>query len=72
MRALLKTTIVIWSEIDSEGMNIADLAQDAIGGESYCSKEDTKVINDPESDPDWDDTEFFGNDDDDDDGNDDD
>ena len=57
---LYKTTIVIWSEDDPTNlMEIDALAQDAMNGESYCSKQETVRVEDPISDPDWDGTEFF-------------
>jgi hypothetical protein len=61
---LFKTTIVIWSDYDpSQEGDIDELAHDATYGDSYCSKESSVVVEDPEKDPDWDGTEFFGVDD---------
>lgn len=63
MRPLKKTTIVIWSEVDnpmaSDDGDLADLASDAIDGDSYCSKQLTELVQDPTTDPDWDNTGFF-------------
>ena len=62
MKKLFKTTIVIWSEFNpnEEGLEIDALAHDAMEGESYCSKSETDLIENPEQDKDWDGTEFFG------------
>lgn len=59
---LIKHTIIIWSEPMDNPREINELAQDAMDGDSYCSKHDTKIIEDPSSDPDWDGTEFFNTD----------
>ena len=62
-RPLYKTTIVIWSEYSGTSVELSDLARDAEGGESYCSKQDSKLVKNPQADPDWDDGEdgfFFG------------
>lgn len=59
-KPLYKTTIVIWSEYNPEfQVELNDLAQDAVDGESHCSKMTTVEILEPERDPDWDGTEFF-------------
>lgn len=59
MRALYKTTIVIWSEYDGTTVELSDLARDAEVGESYCSRYRSEQCANPEADPDWDGTEFF-------------
>lgn len=56
---LYKTTIVIWSDSDPVGMELTELARDAFVGDSYCSKQEVVVVNNPKTDPDWDGTEFF-------------
>jgi hypothetical protein len=56
---LYKTTVVIWSEFDPGGMELYDIARDAVDGDSYCSVQKLEIVADPESDPDWDGTEFF-------------
>lgn len=56
---LFKTTIVIWSEFNSDNVELEDLARDATSGESYCSKQNCEYVEDVQKDPDWDDTEFF-------------
>ena len=56
---LYKTTIIIWSEYDGSTVEIQDLARDATEGEAYCSKSVSVRVPDPESDPEWDGTEFF-------------
>ena len=60
--SLYKTTIVIWSEYNpaEAKIEIDYLARDAMQGESYCSKQVSEFVTDPEADPDWDGTEFFG------------
>lgn len=60
MKKLFKTTIIIWSEYDGDEDAIVDLAQAAMDGEAYCSKQESQLIADPSTDPDWDGTEFFG------------
>lgn len=60
MKKLFKTTIIIWSEYDGDEDAIVDLAQAAMDGEVYCSKQESQLIADPSTDPDWDGTEFFG------------
>ena len=57
---LFKTTIVIWSHFDPFLTGeLEDLARDATSGNSYCSKQESKLIEEPKKDPDWDGTEFF-------------
>lgn len=59
MPKLIKTTIVIWSRPGNEAMELVDLAEDAVHGLSYCSKQEAIEVEEPEKDPDWDETEFF-------------
>lgn len=60
-KPLFKTTVVIWSEYNPEfRVSLADLARDADTGESYCASMTTEEIAEPEKDPAWDGTEFFG------------
>lgn len=60
MSKLFKTTIVIWSEFNPEGVYEIDrLSQEAMSGMAYCSKQKTEEVKEPTSDPDWDGTEFF-------------
>jgi hypothetical protein len=56
---LFKTVAVIWSEFDPTDMELSDLARDAEVGDSYCSKTESTLVDNAESDPDWDGTEFF-------------
>jgi hypothetical protein len=56
---LFKTTIVIWSEFDPQMVELEDLAIEAASGEAYCSQMRAEAISNPETDPDWDGTEFF-------------
>lgn len=60
MRPLYKTTIVIWTDSDPAGCEIAYLACEAENGDAYCSLRETVLVPEPEKDPAWDSTEFFG------------
>lgn len=60
-RPLYKTEITIWSDYDPQGVELADLARDAVDGGSYCSKQETTLIENPTLDTAWDGTEFFNN-----------
>ena len=60
MRPLIKHTIVIWTEPALQNAELVELAEQAIEGDAYCSKHVTGYTSDPETDPDWDGTEFFG------------
>lgn len=57
---LWKTTLVIWSDCthDPQSLEINDLAQEAVNGNSYCSKRTDEYVN-QDTDPDWDGSEFF-------------
>ena len=59
MKPLYKTTIVIWTEEDTRGWELEDLAREATVGVAYCSTQTIAAVLDPEEDPDWDGTEFF-------------
>lgn len=63
MKPLYKTVIVIWTEFDPRGWEIDSLARESVDGEAYCSQQLIENIENPEKDPDWDGTEFFGEDD---------
>lgn len=56
---LFKTSIVIWSDYDPTGMDLEDLARDAVSGLSICTKMERVPVDDPQADPDWDGNEFF-------------
>lgn len=58
-RALYKTTIVVWTEYDTEHLDIECLGQQAMDGEAHNSKFSCEYIEKPEDDSDWDDSEFF-------------
>lgn len=60
MRQLVKHTIIIWSELELENEEVHVVAAEATNGEAYCSKHETDIVENPENDPDWDGTEFFG------------
>ena len=63
MKALFKTTIVIWSEANTDNISAEELARDADNGDSYCSVKNCKRVENPDEDEDWDDTDFFGDED---------
>jgi hypothetical protein len=58
---MFKTTIVIWSEDDPRlyEHELEGLAREATSGAMYCSKQETVEVKIPETDPDWDGTDFF-------------
>lgn len=58
--ALYKTTIIIWSEYPGDAVELTDLAREADTGDAYCSHTESKLVENPQDDPDWDGTEFFG------------
>lgn len=70
MKPLHKTTIVIWSDpesISAHAMEVDDLAREAMEGLAYCTRQDTDLIDDPLSDPEFAGGDsFFGDDDEDD------
>lgn len=61
---LYKTTIVIWSNYDPENTELENLACDAAFGDAYCSRQRSHLVEKPEEDPDWEDTDFFSREDD--------
>lgn len=56
---LYKTTVVIWTEFEPSGLEIDDLAREAIVGEAFCSEQSVVYVQDESQFPD---TEFFGDD----------
>lgn len=58
-KKLYKTTIVIWTDYDPSrtGMEIDDLAREAMVGDGLCSSQETDVVTDKRQFPD---TDFFG------------
>lgn len=58
---LYKTTLVIWSQYNPDGMPLEDLAREADQGDAYCSNWSTVAVT---NQADFPDTEFFGVDDD--------
>lgn len=63
MKPLYKTTIVIWTDYEPIGFGddlLSSLACEAEVGDAYCSSCETKQVEEPSSDPNWDGTEFFG------------
>lgn len=60
-KKLYKTTVVIWSEDDTSGLELEEVFEETMWGMAYCSSQQSNLIDDPENDPDWDGTEFFKN-----------
>jgi len=58
-RKLWKTTVVIWTDEDPQGVELDTLVSEAIHGDAYCSKQETKYVTDVTQDKDWDNNEFF-------------
>ena len=56
---LYKTTITIWTEYDTFGAALVDIAREATWGEGYCSSIEAVSVAVPEDDKAWDGTEFF-------------
>jgi hypothetical protein len=61
-KPLYKTTIVIWSDSDPSCVELLDLARDATDGGSFCSMQRTELVQEPQKDPMWEDTDFFDGD----------
>jgi hypothetical protein len=59
VKNLYKTTIVIWTGYDLEGLTEEDLGHEADQGAAFCSKRSSRLIEDPVEDTDWVDTDFF-------------
>ena len=53
VKGLFKTVIVIWSEFDPEDYDIEDLSREALKGDAHCSAVEKEFVDDPSSDPDW-------------------
>ena len=57
---LYKTVVVVWSEKEPcPSMSLEDIGREADQGCYYCSKISGALVTKPETDPDWDGTEFF-------------
>lgn len=63
MKNLFKTTITIWTDYNTDGVHLIDLAGMANDGDAYCSSKTSVHVADPSSDPDWDGNTFFSSDD---------
>lgn len=59
MKPLFKTTIVIWSEYDGTSVEMSSLTREAEVGDAYCSQYRSELVQEPDKDPAWDQTEFF-------------
>jgi|Wag4MinimDraft_6_1082665.scaffolds.fasta_scaffold12898_4 hypothetical protein len=61
-KPLYKTTIVVWSDFDPNGVSPIDLVNDDGDnefGRSYISYRNSREMVDPHTDPHWDNTEHF-------------
>jgi|GEM_PF-1760886 len=58
-RPLYKTTIVIWSEDRGDQLELEHLAREATSGEAFCSRYRSELVERPERDRDWGQTELF-------------
>jgi hypothetical protein len=65
-KRLYKTKLIIWTEYNPGLVELEDLARDATVGDAYCSQRLFDIVDEPDFDPDWDDTGFFDGDEDDD------
>jgi len=59
MKPLYKTTIIIWSEYDTCGTSVRCLGDNVADRDAYCSKLSCQAVQNPEQDPDWEETDFF-------------
>jgi hypothetical protein len=61
LKALYKSTIVIWTHYDPSALEVelTGLAHQAESGDAYCSKMDCVLVTEPEKDAAWDCTDFF-------------
>lgn len=48
---LYKTTITIWSDVDTNCMDLQSICYEAEGGSFYCEKQDCELIEDKEQFP---------------------
>jgi hypothetical protein len=60
MTGLYKTKIVIWSEWDTSETELDIIGREAMQGDAYCSAMNVTWVKNPQEDPEFDDTEFFG------------
>jgi hypothetical protein len=59
VKPLYKSTIIIWTEYDPNGLELTELASQAESGDAYCSSMNSALVAKPEKDPGWDGTPFF-------------
>jgi hypothetical protein len=59
VKALYKSTIIIWTEYDPTELELRDLAHQAESGDACCSSMTSALVAEPEKDTAWDGTEFF-------------
>jgi hypothetical protein len=61
VKALFKSTIIIWTQYDPSALEIelTDLVHEAENGDAYCSTIDCVLVTEPEKDAAWDGTDFF-------------
>jgi hypothetical protein len=60
VRPLYKTTIVVWTEDNTDGISAERLGRELSIGDAYCSVKNCELVKDPDNDDNWDDTDFFG------------
>jgi hypothetical protein len=59
LKALFKSTIIIWTTYDPTELELMELAHQAENGDASCSGMKCVLVDDPVKDPDWDGTESF-------------
>ena len=63
MKALYKSTIIIWTTYDPTQLKLTELEHKAESGDASCSSMECVLVPEPEKDPAWDGTEFFNEED---------
>lgn len=59
MRPLYKTTLVIWSDDDTADFTMRRIGNDVDQDNTFCSTRECVLVQDPEGDEDWEETDFF-------------
>lgn len=57
--SLYKTTLTIWSQYRTEGLELEALGREADQGAALCSRSTCEEVAHPENDPEYPDTDFF-------------
>jgi len=58
-KALYKTVIVVWSDEDPDEKSLTAISLDADTGRAFLASRDSVLVEDPEQDKDWKDTNSF-------------